>query len=164
MKEDIFFKKGLDSDLKKEYNDAVSYYSLSIQNSEYQQNAYINLAFLNWIAATEFAWADLHNINKEIRRKGVENSSKIITAAIDNFNSAETNFWRLYFEYRLIGEPILEKAIIDILDVFSNSTSVPYFYLYLLDKLKYMRKRDLLLEECYATPTAKNLYIISLIK
>lgn len=153
-------------DILKDYEKALTYYEASIDKKENKMNAYINVAFIYWQSAYAFGWADYFKISSQIRKFGIDKSSLIIDETIKLFpNNPEPSFWKRYlFHYRLIGDLFPEEEVIKILKEHDEYSAIPYFLLYLYEENKFKTQRNELLIECNNVPTAKNLYIKSIIE
>jgi hypothetical protein len=158
----MFYKE-----LDKKYIDAVNHYELELKtNTILPVDIFINLAFLYWEFATEFAFRDENNISDSWSELGGERYPKIIEKGLKHYpNNIELHFWDKYFPYRHYFAEFTKTECERLLDIYGDRDSiVPYFFLYLFDEIKYLEKRDLLLKQCEDLPTAKNLYIKSIIE
>ncbi|MBS1919590.1 MAG: hypothetical protein JST17_05010 [Bacteroidetes bacterium] len=159
------YKKALSFDTSKDYVNAVIFYEQSISANEIIRDAFINLSFIYWHSAAEFAWADYHNIPHSMREKGAKKYQEIIKLALKYFpDDVELHFWEKYFPHRLFFDPLTQEEVLHIVWRYSKKSLVPYFFLYLFDKVHYKRERDKLLLKCNEEKTAKNIYIATLIR
>ena len=79
-------------------------------------------------------------------------------------NSVELNFWKRYFSHISFGEEFSEQNCRSLVEKYGdNGSKVPYFFLYLFNKDRYKEEKKVLIDECNKQPTAKNLYIKSII-
>lgn len=159
------FKIAIDKDINKQYNDAVFYYRKSIQENELNLEVYLNLAFLYW-NFQDFGFFTYFNISEELRDIGYLQYPEIIEKGIELFpNKVELNFWKKYFQHIIYDEEFSEKDCQKLLEEYDdNENIVPYFFLYLFNKEKYKERRNELLDQCNEHPTAKNIYIKSIIE
>lgn len=159
------FKKALELDLAQQYKGAIQEYELAILHEHSVVEAYINLAIIYWLSAAEFAWADKYKIPVEFRSTAATRYAEVLSVAKNKFpNCGELYFWERYCLHRLIFDPLEEEEVLKIISTFKECTEIPYFFLYLFDKEKYSKQRDKLLEKCQVSPTAKNIYIKSIIE
>ncbi|CAL1519099.1 hypothetical protein [Chitinophaga sp. MM2321] len=155
----------LNLDLSKKYIEAIAEYELSLQKEAFNVNLSINLAFLHWVSAAEFPWADAYKIPNEIRLKGIDRCGEILADAKLKFpECAELYFWERYFWHRITFDPFTEEDTLNILSAHTCCEEIPYFFLYLFDEMKYEKERNSVLKKCLELPTAKNLYIIAIIE
>jgi hypothetical protein len=156
----------INEEAKKEYSQAVQVYETIILNKNAPQASFINLAFLYWEFAAEFAFADAYNISESLRRIGGQRFQIVLEKGLLTYaRNAEMHFWSRYFSHRLYFKEFTQVECIAIIEKYGDRESlVPYFFLYLFDKEKYKDKRDALLIECNDSPTAKNEYIRSILK
>jgi hypothetical protein len=156
----------LEKELNKDYLTAVQLYKNQISGSSVTaQEDYINLAFLYWLFAADYGFAEYYSIPQELRDKGGEEYSKILDLAIAKYpNSVELKFWARYFPHRhyFVEFPRHECERM-ITESTEEESLIPYFYLYLFDKKRYKKQKERLLELCKATPSAKFTYIKSII-
>jgi hypothetical protein len=159
------FKTGLQLDLLGEYNSAIQAYEQEVKTNCRDINSYINLTFLYWHSIAQFSWADMYNIPNHTRDKSFDRYQELIAMMKFKFPEyGEIYFWEIYFSHRLIFVPLGEGEILNILSNYKDLTVVPYFFLYLLDNEKYRDQQEKLLKECTILPTAKNIYIKSIIE
>lgn len=159
------FNNAISLDLSRRYREAIAEYELALNDATSDVNLYINLSFLYWLSISAFVWADAYGIPLQVRDKAFDRYNEILENAISKFSDcAELFFWRKYFEHRLLFDPFTEEDVLRILSTYHSCQDVPYFFLYLFDKEKYVNKRNALLENCKDLPTAKNRYIISIIE
>lgn len=155
-------------EINKEYLEAVKYYEEEISNVDLfpSLTCYIHLAFLYWCFTFElFEFVIPHGIPENWASIGGERQPKIIELGLRKYpNSIELNFWKRYFSHISFGEEFSAKDCERLIEEFPNDESkVPYFFLYLFDKEKYLSTKNLLIAECNSEPTAKNLYIKSVL-
>jgi hypothetical protein len=161
-------KKGTNNEVNKEYIDAVIFYEHEIANHspEVTPDSFINLSFLYWCFAFEFfEFATPNNIPEYWINIGGNRFLKILEIGLEKFpNNIEVHFWRRYFFHISYGEEFSEIECLDLIEKYGDKESkVLYFYLYLFDKNKYKIQKDDLIEEIKNLPTAKNLYIESIL-
>lgn len=156
----------ISKDLEKNYLEAVKYYELALQDNIPSADAYINLGFLYWEFAAEFTFNTAYNIPDKWSKIGGEKYPKIIEVGLKQYpESVELHFWKKYFPHRHYFDDFSQKDCERIIEESGDDGSiVPYFFLYLFDKVNYKEKRDQLLKQCEKLPTAKNEYIKSIIK
>jgi hypothetical protein len=155
-------------DVQKKYLEAVDYYekALSDKYSSASVVYYINLSFIYWsFAAQHFEFNIPNDIPDEWSVIGENNYELVINKGIDKYpNSLELHFWKRYYSFALYGEDFTKDDCISLINTFDNTTLVPYFFLYLFDKVKYQKECNRLIEECIKLPTAKNTHIYSFLK
>ncbi|MEZ4912395.1 MAG: hypothetical protein R2774_16215 [Saprospiraceae bacterium] len=158
------FDFALEKDINKQYNDAAIYYQQSIDDGEINLEAFLNLAFLYW-TFQDYGFFSYFNISEELRRIGYQKYSEILEKGIKQFpNNLELHFWERYFQHIFFDDEFSESDCKILIEKYKTDQSItPYFFLYLFDKIKYKEKRNDLLAICDKTPTAKNLYIKSII-
>lgn len=155
-------------DLNKEYIEAVTYYEADISsiNTITSVDCYINLAFLYWSFAFElFEFNIPNNISDEWSILGGNRYPEILNLGLSVYpNSVELHFWKRYFSRISYGESFLELDCKELIKQYGDfSSHVPYFFLYQFDRGFYFEKTNLLIKECEELPTAKNIYIKSII-
>ncbi|SFB86281.1 hypothetical protein SAMN05421780_101800 [Flexibacter flexilis DSM 6793] len=155
-------------DIEGKYIEAVQSYEHEIAGdfSYILPDSYINLAFLYWSFAFElFEFNIPNNINDEYSIIGGNRYKIILDLGLIKFpNNIELHFWKKYFQHIIYGEEFSKNDCESLLREYGdNKTIVPYFFLYLFDKEKYKGKRNELLDRCNKYPTAKNIYIKSII-
>lgn len=155
----------IDKDFNKQYNDAVVYYQKSVDENELNVDAYLNLAFLYW-NFQDFGFFTYYNISERLREIGYIKYNEIIENGINQFpNNVELKFWKKYFQHIFFGEEFSEKECKKLIERYGEDEYIiPYFYLYLFDKKKYEVEKNKLLHECAKQPTAKNIYIMSILE
>jgi len=160
------YKLGVDCDIKHLYTDAIDYYQESIVKKEMEINAYLNLAFIYWAAASELNWSIAENIPKEIRQTGYKKSFIILELAEAIWENIEIKFWKEWFVKETILEYLDEKETLAILKENPNQSLVPYFNLIICnpDNLEYRKQGYILYENCKKEVTAKNRYILTFIE
>lgn len=153
-------------DKGKEYLKAIEIYEEIIADSNAPADAFINLSFLYWLFAAEFAFRDAYNIPEKWNEIGGNRYTLVLKKGLLNFPlNLELHFWSQYFPHRLYDEPFPPSECLGLIDKYGDKESlVPYFFLYLFDSDKYEDKRNALLIECDNCPTAKNEYIKSIIE
>lgn len=161
-------EKGVSSEIKKEYIDAVNFYENEINSntSEVMPDSFINLSFLYWSFAFEFfEFVIPNNINEHWSNIGGSRFLKILEMGLEKFpDNIELHFWRRYFLHISYGQEFSEIECLYLLEKYDDKENkVPYFYLYLFDKDKYKAQKNELIKEVKNLPTAKNLYIESIL-
>lgn len=158
------YKIAIEKDINTQYNDAVIYYQESINKNELKVDAYINLAFLFW-NFHDFGFSTYYKISEKLAEFGFKEYSTILKLGIKTFpNNVELQFWEKYFSHILFDDEFTHKECLDLMKKHSDKSIVPYFFLYLFNKNKYKEQRSRLLKITEELPTAKNLYIKSLIE
>lgn len=159
--------KGRKEEINKEYIEAVRCYEDEIANKETSilPNSYINLAFLYWSFAFDYFGFDIpNNIPDDYSIIGGNRYQIILELGLKQYpNSEELHFWKRYFQHIIYGEDFSEQDCKTLLQKYNDNSLAPYFFLYLFDKEKYREKMLNLMEEINIYPTAKNLYIRSII-
>lgn len=159
----IYFEKAIQLDIQRKYIPAMEMYEDSILADEGILDAYINLAFLYWSSGCQLEWS-VGVIDKVIRRNGYKLAFIKLDLAKEKFDSSEIFFWELYFKRRTIGEDISENEILHILKKHAFTGYAPYFYLFLLDRVKYTKEASVLNQECINNPTVKNVEMKSIME
>lgn len=154
----------IDKDINKQYNDAAVYYQKSIDENELNLEVYLNLGFLYWIFQ-DYGFSTYYNITEELGEIGYQKYPQIIEKGIQQFpNNVELHFWKRYFNHIFFAEEFSEEDCKQLIEKYDDKENIiPYFFLYLFDKEKYIEKRNELLDKCNEHPTAKNIYIKSII-
>ncbi len=155
-------------EINREYVEAVKCYEDEIANKEPSilPDSYINLAFLYWSFAFDYFGFDIpNNIPDDYSIIGGNRYQIILDLGLHNYpNNLELNFWKKYFQHIIFGEEFSNKDCEHLVEKYGDSESiVPYFFLYLFEKEKYIGRRNELLDICIKYPTAKNNYIKSII-
>jgi|GEM_PF-394695 hypothetical protein len=156
----------INREAKREYSEAVEIYEKNILSEDAPKDSFINLAFLYWQFAAEFAFSDAYNISESLRQIGGQRFQTVLERGLLKYpRNTEMHFWSKYFPHRLYFSEFSQGECMAIIEKYGNHESlVPYFYLYLFNKEKYKDKREALLIECNEFPTAKNEYIKSLLR
>lgn len=162
-------ESALIKDIDGNYIEAVKSYEdeIACDFNSILPDSYINLAFLYWSFAFELFEFNIPNkINEEYSTIGGNRYKIILDLGLIKYpNNVELYFWKKYFQQIIYGEEFSEKDCQKLLKEYGDSDSiVPYFFLYLFDKEKYKEKRNELLDRCNEHPTAKNIYIKSIIE
>ncbi len=158
--------KSTELDINKRYKEAASHYEREIYLlQEGRIEEYANLSVLYWSFATElFEFNVPHNIPEQLQELGTRRFETIINDGLERYpESVELRFWRKYFPHRMYFNDFTEKECLEIINKHNNKSLVPYFYLSILNSEKYKNEAKLLLEQCNEKPTAKNLFIKSLL-
>lgn len=155
-------------EINKEYLEAVNYYEDEITNRRLSASldSYINLAFLYWCFAFELYEFNIpNNISEDWSSIGGKRYSEVLELGLNNYpDSVELNFWKRYFLHITFGEEFPVQDCKQLIEKYGDAKSkVPYFFLYLFDKEKYKEEKVMLIDECNKKPTAKNLYIKSVL-
>ena len=160
-------EKAINNEIDKKFLEAVKGYEDIIENSsDATPDSFINLAFLYWCFAFElFEFVIPNDISEYWSNVGGKRFLKILELGLEKFpNNIELHFWEKYFLHISYGKEFSEIACLSLIEKYDREESlVPYFYLYLFDKSKYKEQRDELIKETIMTPSAKNLYIKSLL-
>jgi hypothetical protein len=161
-------ESGIIKEINKEYIEAVKYYEDDIVNNESSilPDSYINLAFLYWSFAFELFEFNIPNeVAFDYGIIGGSRYQKILDLGLNMYpNNLELNFWKRYFQHIIYSEEFSEQDCKNLFEKYGDNESiVPYFFLYLFDKEKYMEKRNQLIDKCNEYPTAKYIYIKSII-
>lgn len=159
-------ESAITKEINKEYIEAVKCYENEIDNSTAPLESYINLSFLYWCFAFEHFEINIpNNIPEEWSIIGGNRYMKVLELGLDNYsNSIELNFWKRYYSHIIYSEEFSERDCELLLEKYGDiESNTPYFFLYLFNKEKYEKQRNQLINECERKPTAKNLYIKSII-
>ncbi|MDT3402457.1 hypothetical protein [Mucilaginibacter terrae] len=156
------------SELNKRYTEAAAYYEAEIENDQHDilPICFINLAFLYWCFAFElFEFVIPHNIPDYWSKRGGEKFLTVLDSGLAKFpNNAELHFWKKYLLHISYGDGFTKDDCLSLIETYGcGESSVPYFFLYALNKVKYSTQRELLISEAEVMPTAKNLYIKSVL-
>ncbi len=159
-------KTSIKKDIEKQYIEAVNLYEVDIKEDNVSPDIFINLAFIYWEFATEQIEFNIpNNIPEEWSLIGGKRFNVIIDIGLEKYtDNLELKFWKRYFAYRLHFIEFSRSECEQMIKEHPESESlIPYFYLYLFDKVKFKHQRDLLIELCNTMPTAKFNYIKSII-
>jgi len=154
-------------DISKDYIEAVGLYEDSIKTGSASLDMYANLAFLYWeFAAEQISFNNPNNIPDEWSLIGGNRYGEIIEQGLEKYpSSLELKFWEKYLPYRLFGDEFTQQECEQlVLEHKEDKSLIPYFYLYLFCRKKYKAERDELFKLCENIPTAKFIYIKSLIQ
>ena len=153
-------------EISKKYMEATKSYEEELfnKNSIASVDSYINLAFLYWGFA--FLFRVPEDVPEDYSIIGGERYQKVLESGLDKYpKNVELNFWKRYFSHIIFGEEFSKNDCEQLITKFGDINSkVPYFFLYQYDKEKYKQQRAELIDECDKLPTAKNLYIKSILK
>lgn len=158
-------KQALNAEYSKKYEDAILLYEKSLTNNkETDIEVYINLSVLYWIIATDVYFNDDNKIPIEIQLISGEKYNSVVDLGIKNYpESVELHFWKKYLDVRIKGLSFPEEECLQIINTYTLKSIIPYFLLSLFYKDKYKKEREQLLLQCKKYPTAKNIYIYSII-
>lgn len=155
-------------DINKNYVEAVELYECEINNNRFNSSpdSFINLAFLYWCFAFElFEFVIPNGISEYWSNKGGNSFLKVLDKGIEKFpNNIELHFWKKYFLHISYGREFTEEDCLKLIEKYNEGEhAVVYFFLYQFDKVKYEKQRDELIKMTEKEPTAKNVYIKSLL-
>jgi hypothetical protein len=159
-------KIAIAQEINGQYLEAVKSYEELLKNSSTTSlEAYVNLAFLYWEFASEFTFNEVHKIPGTWSEIGGKRYPIILEHGLNIYpNSVELHFWKRYFSHILFGDEFTKQDCEFIIQRYGITESlVPYFFLYLFDNLAYQGYLNTLLKECDDFPTAKNIYIKSVV-
>lgn len=161
-------KSAIYKDINHDYLEAVKSYENEI-NSETggALDDYTNLSFLYWsFAFQQFEFNIPNNIPGEWSIIGAERYQVVLQLGFERYHdSIELHFWKRYYQHIIYGEDFSSDDCKRLLETHNQGDSkVPYFFLYLFDEDRYINEINALLVECENIPTAKNLYIKSMIE
>ena len=162
-------KSALKKDIDKDYIEAIESYENEIASNRTTNiaDSYINLAFVYWGFAFDLLELNsANNITEDYSIIGGNRYQTILELGISKYpNNVELKFWKRYFQHIIYGEEFSETDCRNLLENHGDGESiVPYFFLYLFNKEKYSERRNELLDKCNEYPTAKNIYIRSIIE
>lgn len=164
MKKDKIYQLALKKDIQGEYFEATNLYEKSIEKNEDSLDAIINLAFIYWESNSQFTFTNGAKITSDFLNIDIYRYLEILDLGLQKFeNNREILFWKKYFRFAGLGEEFSEKECEVFLEIPGDS-EIPYFFLYLFDKIKYYDKRNEILNICIKIPTAKNNWIKSIIE
>ncbi len=160
------FVEAVRQDIAENYDEAIKNYEDAIREDEnVHTDAFTNLACMYWTLAngppfifeagitdrwSAIAW-DRYPIILEMGFKRQADTLELI-------------FWKRYFAHIVFGEDFTPEECKAMIESHSASESrVPYFFLWLFDKEKYIPERAELLRQCEKERTTKNRYIISIL-
>ncbi|MBI1925662.1 hypothetical protein HYR99_15585 [Candidatus Poribacteria bacterium] len=125
-------------------------------------SAYLNLAFLYW-QSTEYGFNAAYHLSPEFIKLSGTRYRQVLQAAEKRFpKHPELQFWRMYFDFVMLGAPPFVEACQRLVSE-SNCSLVPYFYLYaMFEGHAYQKEAKALLEEFEKLPTFKHRYIASI--
>lgn len=159
--------EALKKDVSKDYKSAIKLYEKQINNEPLSPiDNYTNLAFLYWSFANDFIFNDINKISDELSLLGGERYGIIVEKGLSNYpNSLELNFWNIYFDYILFGKTFLYEDCLKLIQIYNNDDNlIPYFFLYIFDKITYKAQRNQLLQQCKTLPTAKHIYLLTFLE
>lgn len=161
-------KEAISNEINKKYIEAVESYENEIgkKSSDVGPDSFINLAFLYWCFAFEFFEFVIPNsISEYWSNVGGDRFPKILKLGLSKYpNNMELHFWEKYFLHISLGKKFSMNDCLKLIETYCDGQSlVPYFFLYQFDKKKYKKERDELLRGTEKIPTAKNIYIKSLL-
>ena len=160
------FSKAVNLDVAENYDEAITNYEDAIlENEKLHTDAFSNLAFIYW----NLAFASPFEIKPEVADRwsiiGGERYSIILEMGINRqADILELIFWKRYCSHIVFGEDFTPKECMSLIESYRLSQShVPYFFLWLFDKKKYVAECTELLRRCKKEMTTKNRYIISIL-
>jgi tetratricopeptide (TPR) repeat protein len=160
------FVEAVSQDIAGNYDEAIKNYEDAIfENENIHTDAFANLAFIYW----NLAFASPFEIKPDIADRwsiiGGQRYLIILEMGIKSqADTLELIFWKRYFAHIVFGEDFTPEECEAMIESHSASKSrVPYFFLWLFDKKKYIAERVELLRQCEEEPTTKNRYIISIL-
>jgi hypothetical protein len=151
-------------EINKQYLEATICYEEEIKTNPLTKvDWYINLTFIYWSFA--FLFRAPEDIPEDYSMIGGSRYQKILGLGLEKFpNNLELHFWEIYFNHIIYGKEFTQNDCLSLIEKYNKEVSlVPYFFLYQFDKIKYKKQRDDLINEIELVPTAKNLYIKSLL-
>ena len=156
------------NEINKKYIEATESYEVEIEEGKLNilPNCFINLAFLYWCFAFElFEFVIPNGVSEYWSNKGGNRFLKVLDLGLERFpNNLELNFWKKYFLHISYGKEFTESDCLNLIKKYNKEESVvPYFFLYSFDEIGYKEQKDKLIYEAEVMPTAKNLYIKSLL-
>lgn len=158
--------KAVKEEINKRYLKAIEIYEDELKSSNSSLESFINLSFIYWASAFELFEFDLpNNIPDDISIIGGNRYPIILELGLNYYpDSIELNFWQKYFAHISYGNSFTAIECQSIIDRNKKDVSkVPYFFMYLFDKQKFKNQTYELMLEINEYPTAKNLYIKSIL-
>lgn len=158
----IELELAINKDVNKEYIDAIKYYENTLKQTYLSPiEVYINLAFLYWKFASGQVKSNDHS--KNYSNISGERYPEIIRLGLKQYpKSLELHFWEKYLPHRHYFEEFSQHECEEMIQKYGDKESlVPYFYLYLFDENKYLKKKEKLQKICKELLVAKNRYILS---
>ena len=157
------------NEIKKKYIEAVQCYEDEIEGRDPNilSHSFVNLAFLYWCFAFElFEFVTPNGISEYWSNRGGNRYLEILDLGLEKFpNNTELHFWKKYFFHISYGKEFTMKECLNLIEKYGDKESkVPYFFLYLFDRIKYKMQRDELIKLADEIPTAKNIYIKSVLE
>ena len=159
-----YFERAIQKDISQDYIKSLELYEKSVQKEE-NIDAFINLSFLYWEISTEFAFRDQFGIPDKWLSIGADRYDSLLDQAIMLYSkNAEPFFWKKYFDHISLGEELTEGDVCKILESTDENKLIPHFFLSLFSPMKYQNQTEEIISLARKEPTAKNLYILSMLK
>jgi hypothetical protein len=107
---------------------ATEAYEEAILSPHADLETYLNLAVL-YFCCWDFGYLSHHHLTDEFVAKTWDRPNELLNEATTRFgNNAEIEFWRIYFPWFWVKEPLIVDECKKIVE--SSDTLIPYFYLY----------------------------------
>jgi hypothetical protein len=162
--------KGIALEIIQEYVSAAEWYQDQIDNhiDIVSADTIINLAFIYWSSVWEYIeFALPNNIPTGWGYKGYDNLNNLYNLGISKFpNNVEFYFWPRFLDSIGVGEEFTLDECIELVNIYGyGDNMVPYFKLFNIDRnnMEYRSGAVKLYRLCNKMPTAKNIYILSVL-
>lgn len=155
-----FFEMAIEQDVGGNRVEAADLYERALEVGIAPLDAYLNLAVLYW----EYLDPGHPHVSEFYSRAARRYKEVLGEADVPYTGHPEVEFWRLYFDYILLGNPPFEAECRSIVKEHPN-VLMPYFYLYSASEgQEYQEEAQELLRLCKMLPTTKNRYVGSVIE
>jgi hypothetical protein len=157
----LTYEEAVQIDIEGDILRASEAYEAIISQSHPPVAAYINLACVYWLHLEVGPWSDIKFRDTADRRL-----FEVLSEAKGMYGDyPEVIFWTHYIKYIHLGDDLIAPENILELAQQSNSTIVPYFYLYSDTKNPlYLPQIRALVQIARCQPTCKNRYILSMVE
>ena len=149
-------------DINEQVERAIYGYEQALKVPDAQVEAYINLICLYW-QCVDFGFASYHKLSDSFDQVW-DKCFALLSEAEQLFpRHGELLFWRHYIVWAELNEAFHYEECLALAQM-PNASLVPYFRIYSPPNPEYEAQARELLRICEAQPTAKNRYIISVLR
>jgi len=155
------FEEAIRFDIQKENIKSAQAYEFVNKQSHAPVASFINLACVYWLSLEPGSGAamDFRHLADTRLYEVLDEGQRLYP------NALELEFWRLYIRQIHLGDDLVAPENVLELAQQSNSTIVPYFYLYSYTKNPlYLPQIRALVQIARCQPTCKNRYILSIVE
>ena len=159
----IRFEYPLQLDLSGDFQGAADAYEEFLEVDRGFVEPYVNLAVLYWVCLDP-GMSGVSQFESGFLERAGKRYVELIECAGKRFSEdGEPEFWELYTSHITLGEPGFVEECKSI--VSRCASIVPYFYLLsATSDVRYIKPARRLLEKCERLPSAKNRYILSVLR